>query len=157
MTIARMIFGTVGWLALTFGAAWLGSRYLPDEWYQNLNKPSWNPPNWIFAPVWSVLYLLMALAAWLVWKQYGWMGALLPLGLFVVQLLLNAAWTWTFFGLHRPDLALVDILVLWVAILMTLILFWQLVPLAGILLLPYLAWVSFATALTWKIRQLNQK
>ena len=138
MTVARLIFGAVGWLALTLGAAWLGSRYLPDEWYKSLNKPTWNPPNWIFAPVWSVLYLLMALAAWLVWKQYEWMGARLRLGLFVVQLLLNAAWTWTFFGLHRPDLALADILVLWAAILMTLILFWQLVPLAGILLLPYL-------------------
>ena len=133
MTVARLIFGAMGWLALTLGAAWLGSRYLPDEWYKNLKKPAWNPPNWIFAPVWSVLYLLMALAAWLVWKQYGWMGALFPLGLFVIQLLLNAAWTWTFFGLRGfQEVALGDIVFLWAAILMTLILFWQLVPFAGI-------------------------
>src|SRR5690242_18543931 len=136
MTSTRLIFGALGWLVLTFGAAWLGSRYLPDAWYKNLKKPSWNPPNSIFAPVWSVLYLLMALAAWLVWKQYGWMSALFPLELFVIQLLLNAAWTWTFFGLHRPEVALGDIVILWAAILMMLILFWKLVALAGILLLP---------------------
>jgi len=157
MTSAQLVFGAIGWLALTFGSAWLGSRFLPDEWYKNLKKPRWNPPNWIFAPVWSVLYLLMAFAAWLVWKQYGWSGAPVALGVFVVQLLLNAAWTWTFFGLHRPNLALGDIVILWMAILLTLILFWKLVPLDGILLFPYLAWVSFATVLTWTIWRLNQK
>ena len=156
MTTTQAILGAVGWLALTFGAAWLGSRFLPDEWYKRLTKPTWNPPNWIFAPVWTVLYLLMAAAAWLVWRRYGITGAVLPLVLFVVQLLLNAAWTWSFFGLHRPGAALIDIVVLWVTLLTTLILFWRLEPLAGILLAPYLAWVSFATALNWAIWRMNR-
>ena len=95
-------------------------------------------------------------AAWLVWKRYGIAGALLPLVLFVAQLLLNAAWTWSFFGLHRPVAALADIVVLWVALLTTLILFWGLEPLAGILPVPYFAWVSFATALNWAIWRMNR-
>jgi len=156
MTTTQAILGAVVWLALTFGGAWLGSRFLPDEWYKQLTKPTWNPPNWLFAPVWTVLYLLMAAAAWLVWKRYGIVGALLPLALFVVQLLLNAAWTWLFFGLHRPGVALADIVVLWAALLTTLILFWRLEPLAGIFLAPYLAWVSFATALNWAIWRMNR-
>jgi tryptophan-rich sensory protein len=150
------IIGAIGWLALTFAAAWLGSRFLPDEWYKQLPKPSWNPPNSVFGPVWTVLYVLMAVAAWLVWRQQGFMAALLPLGLFIIQLLLNAAWSWLFFGRHRPDLALVDILVLWVTLLVTLISFWSRVPLAGALLIPYLAWVSFATALNTAIWQNNR-
>jgi tryptophan-rich sensory protein len=150
------IIGAIGWLALTFAAAWLGSRFLPDEWYKNLPKPSWNPPNSIFAPVWTVLYLLMAVAAWLTWRRNGFMPALFPLSLFVIQLLLNAAWTWLFFGRHRPDLAMIDILVLWVVLLTTLISFWRVEPLAGILLIPYLAWVSFATALNGAIWQKNR-
>jgi benzodiazapine receptor len=155
MTTTVAIIGAVGWLVLTFGAAALGARFLPDEWYRQLNKPTWNPPNSIFAPVWTVLYLLMAVAAWLVWRRYGINGALLPLTLFVVQLLLNAAWTWLFFGLHRIRDALIDIIVLWLVILTTLIAFWRLEPLAGILLVPYLAWVSFATVLTLTIWRLN--
>lgn len=155
MTLTQSIFGAIGWLALTFAGAWLGSRFLPDQWYQQLPKPTWNPPNWIFAPVWTVLYLFMATAAWSVWNRYGIEGAVVPLLLFVVQLLLNAAWTWTFFGLHRPGMALVDIVVLWVVLLITLITFWGLEPLAGVLLLPYLAWVTFATALNWTIWRMN--
>jgi translocator protein len=157
MTAIQSILGAIGWLGITFSAAWLGSRFLPDEWYKNLEKPHWNPPNWIFAPVWSVLYLLMAMAAWLVWKQFGLMSALGPLGLFIVQLGLNAAWTWTFFGLHRPNVALGEITVLWLAILMTIILFWRLVPLSGIVMLPYLAWTSFAAFLNWSIWRMNRK
>ncbi len=156
MTIAVAIIGAVGWLVLTFGAAALGARFLPDEWYRKLKKPAWNPPNSIFAPVWTVLYLLMATAAWLIWRSYGINGALLPLALFIVQLLLNAAWTWLFFGLHRIRDALIDIMVLWLAILATLISFWRLEPLAGFLLVPYLVWVSFATVLTWTIWRLNR-
>ena len=150
------IIGAIGWLALTFAAAWLGSRFLPDEWYKNLRKPGWNPPNSVFAPVWTVLYLLMAAAAWLAWRRNGFMPALLPLGLFIAQLLLNAAWSWLFFGRHRPDLALIDILALWLVLLITLISFWRVEPLAGILLIPYLAWVSFATALNGAIWQKNR-
>jgi translocator protein len=157
ITTIQLILGAVGWLALIFGAAWVGSRFLPDEWYQQLSKPDWNPPNWLFAPVWTVLYILMAISAWLVWRRYGIAGAVVPLALFVLQLILNAAWTWLFFGLHRPGTALIDIMVLWVVIVATLISFWRLEPLAGVLLLPYLAWVTFASVLNWTILRLNSK
>lgn len=156
MTTTVAAIGAAGWLALTFAAAWLGARFLPDEWYRGLNKPAWNPPNKIFAPVWTLLYLLMAIAAWLVWRRHGFAGAAVPLILYVIQLLLNAAWTWLFFGRHRVDAALADILVLWLVILATLISFWRLEPLASILLAPYLAWVSFAAVLTWTIWRLNR-
>jgi benzodiazapine receptor len=156
MTTAVEIIGAVGWLVLTFTAAALGAKFLPDEWYAQLKKPTWNPPNSIFAPVWTTLYLLMAAAAWLVWRRYGLGGALVPLILFVAQLLLNAAWTWLFFGLHRIRGALIDIVILWVMILATLSFFLKLSLLAGILLMPYLAWVSFAAALNWTIWRINR-
>ena len=155
MTTTISIIGAVGWLVLTFGMAAIGSRFLPDEWYRKLNKPTWNPPNSIFAPVWTILYLLMATAAWLVWRQYEISVALVPLSLFVLQLLLNTAWTWLFFGRHQIRSALLDIVALWILILATLLSFWRLDMLAGILLLPYLAWVSFAMVLNWAIWQKN--
>jgi translocator protein len=149
------VMGAVGWLVLTFGAAVLGSRFPPDAWYYQLNKPSWNPPGWVFAPVWTLLYAMMAVSAWLVWKRYGFTGAAVALSLFVLQLILNAAWTWLFFGLHRPDLAFVDIILLWAGILATLVAFWKLLPVAGSLLIPYLAWVSFAAFLNWTLWRMN--
>ena len=156
MTTTTIIVGAVGWLALTFGAAALGARFLPDEWYRSLKKPTWNPPNSIFGPVWTALYLLMAAAAWLVWRKHGFGGASVALILFVVQLALNAGWTWLFFGRHQIRSAFTDILILWVVILTTLILFWRLEPLAGIFLTPYLAWVSFAAVLNGTIWRLNR-
>ncbi len=155
MTTTISILGAVGWLVLTFGMAAIGSRFLPDEWYRKLNKPGWNPPNSIFAPVWTLLYLLMAASAWLVWRRFGIGAALVPLSLFVLQLLLNAAWTWLFFGRHQIRSALIDIIALWILILATLLSFWRLDMLAGILLLPYLLWVSFATVLNWSIWRKN--
>ncbi len=156
MDTVQLIIGAVVWLAITFGAAFLGARYMPDEWYKQIRKPTWNPPNKIFAPVWSVLYLLMAIAAWLVWKRYGVTDAIVPLALFILQLLLNAAWTWLFFGKHQLGTALIDIVVLWLVILIVIILFWGSEPLAGILLVPYLLWVSFATFLNYAIWRLNR-
>jgi benzodiazapine receptor len=156
MTTTVAIIGAAGWLVFTFAAAALGARFLPDEWYRRLNKPTWNPPNSIFAPVWTILYLMMAAAAWLVWWRHGIGGALISLLLFVAQLLLNAAWTWLFFGRHQIRGALIDIVILWLTILATLISFWKLEPVAGMLLLPYLAWVSFATVLNWTIWQMNR-
>ena len=155
MTTSMVIIGAIGWLALTFGAAALGARFLPDAWYRSLRKPIWNPPNWIFGPVWTALYVLMAAAAWMVWRKYGIGGATVPLAVFVIQLALNAAWSWLFFGKHQISDAFNDILVLWVTILITLILFWELEPLAGMLLLPYLAWVSFAAVLNGTILRMN--
>ena len=155
MTFAESLLGGLVWLGLTFVAAWIGTRFLPDAWFQRLNKPRWNPPNWLFAPVWTMLYLLMAAAAWLVWRRYGLGGAFIPLSIFVLQLALNSAWTWLFFGRHRPLAALVDIVLLWAVILVLLAMFWRLEPLAGVLMIPYLVWVSFASALNWSIWRLN--
>ncbi len=144
--------GLVGWLALCFGAAAVGARFRPGPWYAALRKPAWNPPDWIFAPVWTLLYLLMAIAAWLVWRQAG----VAPrLGLFLLQLALNAAWAWLFFGLQRPGLALAELAVLWLAVAATAVAFWSVLPLAGWLLVPYLAWVTFAGALNASLWRRN--
>jgi tryptophan-rich sensory protein len=142
-------------LAATFGAAAFGAQFAPGEWYAGLEKPPWNPPNWLFGPVWTMLYLLMAVSGWLVWKTAGWRGGATALGCFAVQLLLNAAWSWIFFGLHRPGLAFGEIVVLWCAIAATIVLFWRVRPLSGALLLPYLLWVSFAAILNLRLWQLN--
>jgi translocator protein len=151
----RRWLGLVSWLLLVFAAAAVGSQFTPGEWYAQIDKPPWTPPRWLFGPVWSALYAMIAVAAWLVWKENGFAGARLGLTLFGVQLVLNAAWSWLFFGLQRPDLALLDIALLWAAILGTLIAFWRVRPLAGWLLVPYLAWVTFAAALNFEIWRLN--
>jgi benzodiazapine receptor len=145
-------FGLAGWLIICFGAAAVGARFKPGAWYAGIRKPSWTPPNRLFAPVWTLLYAMMAVAAWLVWRQTGPSGAV---GLFVLQLALNGVWSWLFFGLHRPGLAFADIVALWLAILATLVTFWNVRALAGLLLAPYLAWVTFATALNAALWRLN--
>ncbi|HXZ08269.1 MAG TPA: TspO/MBR family protein [Paraburkholderia sp.] len=138
---------------LTFAAAWFGSRFRPDGWYAGLRKPSFNPPNWIFAPVWGVLYLLMAIAAWRVWMSAGFAPAIV---LWLVQLALNAGWSWLFFGRHRIEIALLDIVTLLVFIVATTAAFFDIDAWAGILLLPYLAWVAFATLLNFSLWKLNR-
>ncbi len=147
--------GLFFWLAVTFTAAWTGSWFQPGEWYAGLIKPTLTPPAWIFAPVWTLLYALMAMAAWLVWCRYGVANAIGPLGLFLGQLALNALWSFLFFGLQRPGLALLGIVTLWLAILTTIIAFWRSHPPAGLLLLPYLLWISFATYLNFQLCRLN--
>jgi len=122
-------------------------------WYAGLAKPGFNPPNWIFAPVWTTLYVLMAFAAWRVWRVAGLRSA--PLVLYLVQLVLNFAWSLIFFRAHRIELALIDIVLLWVAILATTIAFFRRDALAGALMLPYLAWVGFAAVLNYEIARLN--
>jgi benzodiazapine receptor len=154
--MGKNALGLAGCLAVTFIAAWIGSRYMPGAWYASLVKPSWNPPNYLFGPVWSVLYVLMAVAAWLVWRKAGFSGAGPALVLFVVQLALNALWSYLFFGQHRPDLAFFDIVVLWAAIVIVAALFWRVDPVAGGLMVPYLAWVSFASYLNFTLWRLNQ-
>jgi tryptophan-rich sensory protein len=119
-------------------------------------KPSWTPPNRLFAPVWIVLYATMAVAAWMVWRDAELFGAALPLSLFAVQLFLNGIWSWLFFGLHRPDLAFADIIALWFAIVATILAFQDVSMTAGALLLPYLIWVSFALLLNFSISRLNR-
>jgi tryptophan-rich sensory protein len=151
----RQMLALLGWLALCFAAAGTAAFVSPGGWYAGINKPAWNPPAWVFGPAWTFLYVTMAVAAWLVWREGGWRNQGKALGLFVLQWALNALWTPLFFGLHRPGLALIDILALWLAILATLIAFWRVRRAAGILLLPYLAWVTFATALNFTIWRMN--
>ena len=124
-------------------------------WYDALRKPPFQPPKSVFGPVWTVLYAAMGVAAWRVWRRAGWGGARRPLTLFLVQLALNVAWSWLFFAWRRPDLASVEIVVLWLAILATLLAFRRVDRPAAWLLAPYLAWVTFATALTIAIWRLN--
>jgi tryptophan-rich sensory protein len=140
-------------LALSFAVAFFGARFQPGSWYAELVKPAWTPPNWIFPPVWTVLYAAIALAAWLVWRRSRRIDA--ALGLWGVQLALNAAWSWLFFGLHRPDLALVDIALLWIAAAAFAVAAWRSSPLAAALFVPYLMWLGFAAALNFSIWQLN--
>jgi translocator protein len=142
-------------LALSFAVAGLGGLFRPGAWYAELLKPAWNPPSWIFGPVWTVLYATMAVAAWLVWKRGGFLQQSTALSLYFLQLLFNALWSPLFFGLRNPGLAFLDISLLWLALVATVIAFWKVHRLAGALLLPYLAWVSFAAALNLSIWQLN--
>jgi len=147
--------GLLGWLAACFLSASLGAIFMPGEWYAALQKPAWNPPSWIFGPVWTVLYTMMAVAAWLVWIDGGFAARRRPLAWFLTQLALNAAWTPIFFGLHQPGLACAEILLLWLTIAATLAVFWPLNRTASWLLAPYLAWVSFAATLNFTLWRLN--
>lgn len=151
----RSTAALAGWILLSFSAAALGGFFGAGEWYRSLNKPSWNPPGWIFGPVWTALYAMMGVAAWLIWRRGGWSARAPALSLFLVQLALNAAWTPLFFGLRAPGLAFAEIVLLWLAILATLVAFWRVQRAGGWLLLPYLAWVSFAAVLNLAIWRLN--
>lgn len=146
-----------GWLVLCFAAAAIGGFASSNagEFYNQLNRPSWAPPPWLFAPVWTLLYAMMAVAAWLVWTERGWAKGQWPLRLFVVQLAANALWTWLFFEWHLGAVAFAEIVVLWLLIAATAAVFWRIHKLAGALLLPYLLWVSFATALNYALWQGN--
>ncbi|MDZ7289896.1 MAG: tryptophan-rich sensory protein [candidate division KSB1 bacterium] len=145
-------------ITLSFSAAFFGGLFTEssvDSWYRAINKPSWTPPNWIFGPVWTMLYLSMAVAAWLVWRESGFAGAIPPFVLFGIQLVLNATWSVAFFGLQSPKLGFINIIFLWGFILATLIAFWRIKPLSGWLFMPYLLWVTFAATLNWTIWRLN--
>ena len=157
MSMSRQITGLVGWLAVTFAASAVARVASLDAgaFYQQLTRPDWAPPGWLFGPVWGVLYLLMGIAAWLVWRQRGFQGARTALTWFLLQLAANALWNWLFFEWNQGAAAFGEILVLWALILATLLSFWRLNRLAGALLLPYLAWVSFAAALAFSLWRLN--
>jgi tryptophan-rich sensory protein len=143
------------WICAALAAGWIGSRFLPGEWYAALAKPAWTPPDAVFGPVWTTLYVLMGIAAWLVWREVGFSGARTALVLFILQLGLNALWSYLFFGAHQPMIAFFEIVVLWLVILFTLVGFWKVKPLAGALLLPYLCWVGFASVLNFQLWRLN--
>lgn len=149
----RALPSLIVFLAVTFAAAAFGAQFTPGDWYGSLAKPAWNPPNWIFAPVWSLLYAMMGIAAWLVWWRVQSLG--LPIFLWFAQLVLNATWSWLFFGLERPDLAALEILFLLVAIVVTAVTFFRESRVAGTLLVPYAAWVSFAAFLNFTLWRLN--
>lgn len=144
-----------GWLLLTSAAAAFGAQFMPGAWYAALAKPAWTPPSAVFGPVWTVLYVMMAVAVWLVWQKRHTTRVGLALALWVLQLTLNALWSWLFFGRHQIGLALVDIGLLWLAIAATIVAFRRVHRVAALLLVPYLAWVSFASALNWALWRLN--
>ena len=153
----KPIVGLIISLLVSFATAAIGAlaTQRAPEFYGALSRPPWAPPASVFGPVWTVLYALMAIAAWLVWKKLGFAGARVPLTLFAVQLALNALWSWIFFAWQRGSLAQLEIVLLLVMIALTLVAFWRVRPLAGALLLPYLAWVSYATALTFALVSRN--
>jgi len=145
-------------ILICFTAAGLGSLATSTSvgsWYQSLRRPAWNPPDWVFGPVWSSLYLCMAVAAWLVWRS-GSEGTRRALVLFGIQLGLNVLWSVIFFGLRMPGQAFGEVVALWAAILITTAAFWRISAAAGILFVPYLAWVSFAACLNYAVWALNR-
>lgn len=151
------LLGLIAWLAVGFAAAGIGGAASIDagSFYARLSRPDWAPPSCVFGPVWTALYTLMSIAAWLVWRVRGLRGARGPLILYLVQLALNAIWSWLFFVWHLGGLAFADTLLLWAAILGTTAAFWRVRKLAGALLIPYLLWVGFASVLNYSLWQLN--
>jgi len=145
-------------LAICLGAGGLGGFFTARsvrEWYPQLQKPAGTPPDWVFGPVWTTLYVLMAIAAWLVWRECG-AGAQRALLIFFVQLALNVAWSGIFFGLRLPAMAFAELAILWLAIVVNAAVFYRLKPVAAWLLLPYLVWVTYAGYLNFGIWRLNR-
>jgi translocator protein len=153
----RQALGLIGWLVLTFATAAVGAvaSASADAFYAELTRPTWAPPGWLFAPIWSTLYALMGFSAWLVWRSRGFAGARTALVLFIVQLAANALWSWLFFVWHLGALAFAEVLLLWCLIVATIVSFWRASTPAAVLLLPYLAWVTFASALSFAVWRLN--
>ena len=158
-SLSSQLAGLLGWLLAAFAAGAVGAVASVDaaSFYAQLTKPSWAPPAWVFGPVWSALYALMAVAAWLVWRSVRSTAGsrAVALGLFGVQLAANVLWSWLFFAWHRGALAAVEVLVLVALIVATVVAFWRISRPAALLLVPYLAWVSFASVLTWAVWRSN--
>jgi len=157
ISVSRQVIGLVGWLLLTFATAAIGAfaSVNAGTFYRELVRPSWAPPAWLFGPVWSILYALMGIAAWWVWRARGFSGARDALVLFIIQLVANALWSWLFFAWRQGAGAFAEVLLLWCMIAGTVFLFWRISKFAAALLIPYLAWVTFASALTFAIWRLN--
>ena len=157
LSATRQVLGLLGWLVLSFAAAGIGAVASSEAgaFYGQLARPNWAPPGWLFAPVWTVLYALMGIAAWLVWRLHGFKESRTALALFIIQLAANALWTWVFFVWHQGALAFAEIVLLWCLIAVTIASFWRFSRVAAALLLPYLAWVTFASALTFATWRLN--
>ena len=148
------IVSALVFLLASAAAAMPGVVCRPGEWYRGLAKPPWCPPDWLFAPVWSVLYVTIAVSGWLVWREAG-AGALPALAVYGVHLVLNGLWSTVFFGLRRPGWALIEIACLWISIVATMAVFRMFDETAAYVLVPYLLWVSFAVALNYRVWQLN--
>lgn len=148
--------GLAGFLALMLAVAGSGARFRPGPWYESLAKPAWTPPNRVFPVAWALIYLTIAIAGWLVWRKAGFGGAVFAFGAYFLQLALNAAWSWLFFGLRRIDLALADVVALWMAIVVNVVAFHGIHAGAAYLLVPYLAWVSYAAALNFAVYRMNR-
>ena len=153
----KQVLSLIVWLLIAFSAAAAGgvASVNSPEFYRQLDRPAWAPPGSVFGPVWAVLYTMQGIAAWLVWRRRDTRGARVALVVFLLQLALNGLWTWIFFAARQGALAFAEILVLLALILATIILFWRIRPLAGVLLLPYAGWVAFASALTYAIWRRN--
>lgn len=151
----KQVIGLLGWLFLVFCAALIGAiaSISAASFYEQLVRPEWSPPASVFGPVWNILYFLMAISVWLIWRDLR--NTRVALSFFVVQLCVNALWSWLFFAWHSGFLAFLDIILLVVLITATIIKFWEINRFAAVLMLPYLAWVSFASVLTWVIWQNN--
>ena len=144
---------------ICLGSAGLGgflTNFSVKTWYKTIKKPLWNPPDKVFAPDWITLFLMMAIAGWMVWQRLLQNGNYSPIILFGIQLILNIGWSGLFFTLRRPDLALIEIILLWFMILWTTISFWSVHWIAGVLFVPYFLWVSFAIFLNFTIWRLNR-
>ena len=157
-TLRQDVFGLAGVVALSFLVSGLGGAATAtsvDSWYQTIQKPPFNPPDWVFAPVWISLFMMMAVAGWRVWRRAGFSREKLACVLYGAQLVLNLAWSILFFGLQQIGLALIEICVLLLSIIATTITFWRIDRIAGLLFVPYLLWVSFATVLNASLWLLN--
>lgn len=148
------ILALFGFVGVCFLPALSGAIFRSGQWYERLAKPWWRPPRWLFAPAWSLLYLTIAVSGWLLWRHAGLVA--LPFAIYGVSLVFNAAWSACFFGLRRMDMAFVDVLLLWLSIAATILAFYPLEPWAAFLLLPYLAWVTFAGLLNFTIWRMNR-
>ena len=153
----KQILGLGGWLVVSFVASAVGAvaSIQAKSFYNQLIQPNWAPPPALFGPVWTSLYAMMGIAAWLVWRSNGFQTNRRALTLFLLQLVFNALWSWIFFAWHLGAMAFAEVLVLWILIVATLVSFWRVRPLAGLLLIPYLLWVTFASALNYSLWQLN--
>jgi len=145
-------FRLVVFLAIVALVSVTGSKFLPGPWYETLAKPDWTPPNWVFPPAWAILYVMIAVAGWRVYERQGFGRAL---GVWAIGLLLNGAWSVLMFGQHQIGLAAVDIVLLWTTVLAFVALNWRTDRIASLLFVPYLAWISYATALNVAIYVLN--
>ena len=157
LSVQKQIIGLIGWLAVCYCASAIGAvaSIQAKSFYAQLVQPNWSPPAWVFGPVWTTLYTMMGVAAWLIWRSGGFRKNRQALTLFLIQLAINSLWSWLFFVWYLGVLAFADIIVLWILIAATIVSFWRVRPLAGALLIPYLLWLSFAAVLNYSLWRLN--